>query len=640
MSAKIERIITGILKLKAPLHVGIGKANEPTDAPIRRSGDGKIFIPGRAIGGALRNTATLLAPRFTGEPCDGIRKEWTPQKICGCPVCQLFGEFFPGVVDLEKEAIGEEEGGFASKLWIEDAFVVNESTQPEAVHSPPPITTHIRDGVGISRSARAAHYGAKFDHETVPAETAFRLCMRWVDTDEDSTALRGEILAAALAEWQAGRGRIGSNASRGMGGFILEPQSIQVYEKKLDTAEKLFQYLLADQHENLGSEGWLTPLSNWLDSAMAEARKNICEVALMKKGGKDSHDYSQDVTRSFANVTMTLNLMGPFLSNEPLVAGLSGFDHAPTVDQVFREKDSNFRAGKPIITGASLRGAIRSHAEKIARTLAMLKIKARMGDDFGIMRGEFLKKCPACHPLASNEKDSLPLENCDSRWRKKEKDNIKEIAADKLCLSCQLFGSARFGSRLIVDDASWAAAADPDGQSWKAQDFLAIDRFTGGSLEGAKFDAAPLVEPKLTFSMTLYNPRAWELGWLALTLRDLKEGEMTIGFGAAKGYGRVTCENISWKIGYLKPDDFPVDLKLKHSELLPEKNSNTSGLYKILSGKLDGLDKKWQQEAKSWVNAFHDKLANPSYDGADFQKDTFLGDSDELYKLYGLPQNR
>jgi len=74
----------------------------------------------------------------------------------------------------------------------------------------------------------------------------------------------------------------------------------------------------------------------------------------------------------------------------------------------------------------------------------------------------------------------------------------------------------------------------------KALDFLAIDRFTGGGRDTAKFDAVVLWKPKFRVRLFLENPEPWELGWLALVLRDLHDGLTTVGFGAAKRF-RAVC---------------------------------------------------------------------------------------------------
>lgn len=58
---------------------------------------------------------------------------------------------------------------------------------------------------------------------------------------------------------------------------------------------------------------------------------------------------------------------------------------------------------------------------------------------------------------------------------------------------------------------------------YKMLDFLAIDRFTGGGSDGAKFDALALWQPAFKVRLFFDNPEAWEWGWLALVLRDLRD---------------------------------------------------------------------------------------------------------------------
>jgi len=59
--------------------------------------------------------------------------------------------------------------------------------------------------------------------------------------------------------------------------------------------------------------------------------------------------------------------------------------------------------GRPVLPGASLRGVLRSHAERIARTLAM-----NAAADLDAFR----HKCPACDPGA--RRDGAPLRSCDA----------------------------------------------------------------------------------------------------------------------------------------------------------------------------------------------------------------------------------
>ncbi len=49
------------LKLETALHIGTGKGGEPTDSPLRRTNNGRIMIPGRAIGAIdIRQTETYV----------------------------------------------------------------------------------------------------------------------------------------------------------------------------------------------------------------------------------------------------------------------------------------------------------------------------------------------------------------------------------------------------------------------------------------------------------------------------------------------------------------------------------------------------------------------------------------------------
>jgi CRISPR/Cas system CSM-associated protein Csm3 (group 7 of RAMP superfamily) len=86
------------------------------------------------------------------------------------------------------------------------------------------------------------------------------------------------------------------------------------------------------------------------------------------------------------------------------------------------------------------------------------------------------------------------------------------------------------------------------------QEFVAVDRFTGGAANEKKFNARGLWRPKFSGTVTIradrwvnakVGPWAWLL--LAFALRDWTEGDGMIGFGGSKGYGafRARCEVLS-----------------------------------------------------------------------------------------------
>ena len=179
----------------------------------------------------------------------------------------------------------------------------------------------------------------------------------------------------------------------------------------------------------------------------------------------------------------------------------SSYDAIPHLTEVKGKKET-------YIPGSSIRGILRSQSERIGRTL-------------GHLNNADINKI-ACDPFAP-----------------------KQSGEDYCCLACTFFGNIKQGSRLKIGDA-WESHQG----TMYIQDYLAIDRFTGGGSDGRKFDAVILDRPRYGFEIYIENPAVWEIGWLLLALRDLSEGFTSIGSGSAKGLGQViiideTCLLIS-----------------------------------------------------------------------------------------------
>jgi|GEM_PF-553033 len=535
-------VVRGQLKTHTALHIGSGHGSSEADALLRRDAAGEPVVPGSALAGALRALATRLAPRLAGRVCQALQSGPATGQPCGCPACHLFGDVNP------QEGNTEESGGRAARLWIYDARLLPPGSSVETEQRLAPIApdapstpsrTWIRDGVGIDRrtGAAARRESVKFDLEVLPAGAAFSFHLELEEgTDEDQ-----QLLAVVLAEWQSGRGALGGRVARGLGALRLE--SLECRRRSLDRDTDLLAFLRGQAEAGLGlievkGQEWL---AGWLD----QARRLVADRVVPQDAGREnalaaalpddpSWITNPAVARSWIEVGLTLQASGPFLVNDLARAGLSGLDHAPLVE------------GRPLLPGASLRGILRSQAERIARTLAT---------EQAADRDDFLQRCPACSPVARRRKktETIPLDCCDDLL---DKPAQEEVAEEELCLACRLFGSPRRGSRLVVEDAPLLGPP-----MYKVQDFLAIDRFTGGGRDGAKFDAAVLWQPAFEARLRLENPQDWELGWLALVLRDLAEGLLTVGFGRAKGWGHFTVPRWTVTIGILREDDFPAGAK-------------------------------------------------------------------------------
>jgi CRISPR/Cas system CSM-associated protein Csm3 (group 7 of RAMP superfamily) len=589
------RAILGKLVARTAIHIGTGEGSDVTDDLCRRDAGGNHLIPGMAIGGVLRTIATRLAPRLGSPVCRAL---WSDAELkglsddertqpCSCWTCHLFGSVNP------REGDTEETGGRASRLFVAHA----KASLPEG-RSP-----RIRDGVGIDRASRtSARAGSvKFDLEVLPKGAQFRFRLELEDANENDERL----LAAALAEWQAGRAWLGGRAARGLGAFDL--RSVKLVERDLSSADGLMAFLKTDKPWEQVAED-----ANWSTSQLNEARRQL-------QGGTACHEC---VARSFVTVRFDLRIDGLFLTNDTTAAVRGGFDYAPLLDVMNT-------SGRLTLTGAGLRGVLRSHAERIARTLATFD--ANDVDAFGAI-------CPACDPLRRPTKldekaEDTPLASCDALL-KGIAPTDEEVGDKHLCLSCYLFGSTRRGSRLIVEDAG---SESPLAEISKVLDFLAIDRFTGGGKEGAKFDAIATWKPTFQVQMHMENPAMWELGWLALVLRDLKDEMLTVGFGAAKGFGRAKVGTFTVNHGFISDDDFAGPIKLACGNAHP-----SSGLYRVLTW--DTRDNAQRNELRKtvqqWVEEFNKKRRDfrrneaPNVTGLPrLKQDTFFSTPAE--KLYG-----
>lgn len=561
------------LTTRTALHIGGNSGNAVTDDLLRRNAQGKIMIPGSAIAGSLRATITRLAPRLGSPPCRAIEEDDRIQadKSCDCWVCALFGEVNPQE--------GNAQSGSASRLWVYDALY-----DPEQI-----ATTAIRDGVGINRSTGAAarQGSVKFNMEVVPAGTAFTLSFRLQPTSDETIGHRNEhLLTLALDEWQQERGTLGGRVARGLGSFTVTHIAWQ--QRDLQSVAGLMAFLQRNDEkpDRLYSTATTTGTSH---QERVRAATNYFTVVPSPLGNRDQDLTAYAVARSWAEVALTLHFTGPMLINHEAQTGWSNFDHAPVA--------ATANGTDWILPGSSLRGVIRSQAERIARTVVTQWAAAAENP-----RDFFLQHNPAGDPNQQNGR--APLANSDALLTQAGVDGDVRLKPVHLDLADRLFGSVRLGSRLIVEDGALVQATiQPSrGVALKAMDFLAIDRFTGGGRDSAKFDAAVLWQPTFTTRLRIDNPQGWELGWLLLTLRDLHEEFTTIGFGAAKGFGGVQIAAASATLGWLLPEDFP-------ATALPATAVTEQGLWQTASADYPSGDTDlWRPLLAEWVDQFQEQL--------------------------------
>lgn len=212
---------------------------------------------------------------------------------------------------------------------------------------------------------------------------------------------------------------------------------------------------------------------------------------------------------------------GPILIKSGIESGAD-----PTLPSMNFVRTHHPRTGTSTIylPGASLKGVIRSHCERIIRTV----------------RGDAPDVC--CDPLDFRH-------NCGSRTQK-----ISDTAAQyqALCYACRIFGHTTHASHFFISDAYPRQPID----TLPVRQNVAIDRLSGGVAVGP-FDMEVAQEGQFVTRLMLTNFELWQVGLLALALRDMAEGRVRLGFAKSRGLGEIQLRLARLEVAY--PGQFGSD---------------------------------------------------------------------------------
>ena len=477
--------ITGHLYTKTPFFTGSGQT---MPHPEIKKDDGKPaevmafpragktpFIPGHTIKGCLR--AWLAKREGNGYKTSLVKS--------------VFGE----------ESSGEDNNGLGGKALFLDAMLIAKRLEPTPLPIWNPATqTYIETHVCIDRITGTAAEKMLFYQETVPPGVGFKLVVTGKfdpENHEDEIAL----ILAALDGFndQDDPILLGADTQTAKGQMSWELSCIERIDKD--------------------------DVKEWLNGPCRSGYKEI-----FKRLGQD--ELNPLLTRAgelFSNnkksrfrAEITINFNSHFLINDPPgPKEMAEKKKAPEESDIPDMKPLYDEMGRPCLSPSSVRGALRSQAERIVRTMTQ-------------------DTKSACHP------DKNPC--------KADKAGDYE----KLCPVCRIFGAPGWKSPLKITRFECIEAGEE-----MTQEFLAIDRFTGGGKSGAKFNVKAYYRPKFRGSIELDLDRMAKaskkdpssaLGLLGLLLRDLKEGDITFGLGSSKGYGTCKAEIDRWKDEVFRKD--------------------------------------------------------------------------------------
>lgn len=178
------------------------------------------------------------------------------------------------------------------------------------------------------------------------------------------------------------------------------------------------------------------------------------------------------------------------------------------------------------LPGSSLKGVIRSYSEKIARTVGV--------------------KC--CDPLSK--------ESCGKTIERQKGLNSAQVY-ENLCTICRVFGHMPMASHFRISDAypqdpfnkdpkvDWARATN----ATEERDGVAIDRISGSVAVGP-FQLEVVTRGGFFGQLYLRNFQLWQVGLLAIALRDIDSGLVPIGFAKSRGLGQVRFLYQQMEISY------------------------------------------------------------------------------------------
>lgn len=205
-----------------------------------------------------------------------------------------------------------------------------------------------------------------------------------------------------------------------------------------------------------------------------------------------------------------------------------------------------WRDGERVVylPGSSLKGIIRSHCERIVRTINT--------------KG-------SCNPVDDKSACSKRFDQSDS--------GTKVHAGS--CFICQMFGNTVLAGRVRTADAY-----PVDGAAIRTEERngVAIDRVFGSVAVGP-FQMEVVTSGEFGTRVAIRNFTIAQLGLLALALRDLKLGRVGVGFGKSRGLGHVSAHLERLSLRYTRPVAAPQHLP-GVAWLLGEKEAENYGYLK------------------------------------------------------------
>jgi CRISPR/Cas system CSM-associated protein Csm3 (group 7 of RAMP superfamily) len=434
----------------------------------------------------------------------------------------------PVFIALFGSARGNGEGQ-ASRLRVYDSRLAT------------PFTSLTRDRNGINRRRGSADEKLLFHEEVVDGTWSFSIEMEFIETGprtqqelqwqasgSDPDALAYRLLLDVLSLMELGWATIGGNSGIGYGRVRLEDCRIAVCNRC--SPDEVLAYA-RKRWEAKYTNGQSVFPSQMLQDALPSAV--IIPVDQNYKERPPERIRFRCILRPLEPLLVktgyTTEVRSNVGSQRRQQEGLQ-LDWSEEMQEF--PVDAGFcldAQGKAYIPGSSVRGTLRSHVERIVRTIMV----------------ERLDEMTANHAAW----DLMQAQDKGQQFSERETYDENDIE----CLVSRVFGFSALGGRILFSDAV-PLDTDTFEAGRKLLDHVALDRFTGSAADKRKFNSRPYFPPApshelgsngdLQCEVELYDFEPWHLGMLLLMLRDLRLGRITLGYGKNKGFGKVRLEQV------------------------------------------------------------------------------------------------
>lgn len=388
---------------------------------------------------------------------------------------------------------GDGDGGAASFITVMDAVI----EAPEGEHM---LGVEIRDGVGIDRRLGTAAREIKFDRAVLPSGTliGFALILDASAVDDPGIGILGHLIAAL----QAGEVLLGAARTRGLGQVALI--DCKLLYQELATATGILETL--------------------------------------RRGGRLVDPATLAATHAPPGLRPRLDFTVQWRARLPVMVKAG---HEGNAVDILPMVSGDGRKVSLVLPGSSLKGALRSHAERILRTLH----QTDADEDFERqLVGEPLIRSLFGTP---GTVDPAPLSE--------PGDQVRPGLAALRVEDCRLAPEIERENWAAIETAptlpELVKLLETQGlNGFQPAQHVAIDRWTGGAAEGQLFS---VLEPHIAGSAG-WSPlrlgialdrlasadRVSALVLLLLLLRDLRAGRLPIGFGTNRGLGEIEITGI------------------------------------------------------------------------------------------------